>query len=116
MTDTELLERLNSALDQIREAIEERGAFLELERKPDLRWAGFARMPVGKLLVQTQKTGRQAAPDSKKQVAEALVDFTLEGRFIARILIYATNTELEFPGGSHRPLDHSGVAKMFTLL
>ena len=98
MTDSELLERMNDALEQIREAIEARGALLELEKKPDFRWAGMARMPAGKLLIQTQKTGKQAAPESKKPVAEAMADLTLEGRFLARVLFYSANTEIELPG------------------
>jgi len=116
MTDSELLERMNSALEQIREAIEARGGLLEIDKKPDFRWIGLARMPAGKLQIQTQKTGRQASPESKKPVAEALADLTLEGRFIARVLFYQSNTELEFPGGAHRALDHSGINKMLTLL
>ena len=114
--DSELLERMNAALDQIREAIETMGGLLELERSPDFRWSGLARLPAGKLLIHTQKTGRQAAPDSKKPVAEALADITLEGRFIARVLIYQTSADIELPGGARRPLDHSGIAKMFTAL
>jgi vacuolar-type H+-ATPase subunit E/Vma4 len=116
MTDSELLERLEEALEQIREAIEERGGLLELDRKPDFRWAGVARMPAGKLMIQSQKTGKQAAPDSKKRVAEAITDLTLEGRFLGRLLFYADNTEVELPGGAHRPLDHSGVAKIFSAM
>lgn len=114
MTDNELLERMNDALQQIREEIEAQGALLELEMKPDFRWAGIARMPAGKLLIQTQKTGKQAAPDSTKLVVEAMADLTLEGRFLARLLFYSTKTEIELPGGAHRPLDHSGVAKIFS--
>ena len=116
MTDSELQERMDNALEQIREAIEARGALLEIERKPEFRWAGIARLPAGKLLIQTQKTGKQASPDSKKPVAEAVADLTLEGRFLARLLFYAGNTEVELPGGAHRPLDHSGVAKIFSSL
>lgn len=112
MTDNELLERMDLALDQIREAIEARGAFLEMQKTPDFRWSGLARMPAGKLLVNTQKTGRQATPESKRPVAEALADLTLEGRFIARVLFYAAKAEIEFPGGIHKPLDHSGIAKI----
>src|SRR5208337_3470481 len=98
------------------EEIEARGALLEIDKKPDFRWAGVARTPSGKLMIQTQKTGRQAGPDSKKPVAEAIVDLTIEGRFLARLLFYAANTEVELPGGAHRPLDHSGVAKIFSAL
>ena len=116
MTDSELLERMDNALQQIKEAIEERGALLELEKKPDFRWAGMARTPSGKLMIQTQKTGKQAGPDSKKPVAEALADLTLEGRFLARLLFFPAKTEVELPGGARRPLDHSGVAKIFSSL
>jgi hypothetical protein len=116
MTDSELLERMNVALDQIREALEVRGGLLELERNPDFRWSGLARLPAGKLQIQTQKTGRQATPESKKLVAEALADVTLEGRFIARVLIYPASAEIELPGGARRPLDHSGIAKMLSNL
>ncbi|MGA3326629.1 MAG: hypothetical protein ABSF45_19345 [Terriglobia bacterium] len=114
MTDNELLERMNDALQQIREEIEAQGALLELDMRPDFRWAGVARLPAGKMIVQTQKTGRQAAPDSTKPVVEAMADLTLEGRFLARVLFYSTKTEIEFPGGARRPLDHSGVAKIFS--
>ncbi len=116
MTDSELFERMNDALEQIRVELEERGGLLELDRTPDFRWSGFARLPAGKLLIHTQKTGRQATPESKKPVAEALADLTLEGRLIARVLFYQANTELEFPGGAHKPLDHSGLTKMLSLL
>jgi hypothetical protein len=116
MTDSELLERMDDAIGQIREAIEARGAMLELEMKPDFRWNGMARTPSGKLMIQTQKTGKQAGPDSKKPVVEALADLTLEGRFLARLLFYSGNTEIEFPGGVHKPLDHSGVAKIFSAM
>jgi hypothetical protein len=116
MTDSELLERMNDALQQIREEIEARGALLELDTKPDFRWAGVARLPAGKLLIQTQKTGRQAAPESRKPVAEAFADLTLEGRFLARVLFYPDKTEVELPGGARRALDHSGVVKIFSSL
>lgn len=114
MTDNELLERMNDAFQQIREEIETQGALLELEMRPDFRWAGIARMPAGKLLIQTQKTGKQAAPESTKPVVEAMADLTLEGRFLARVLFYSAKTEIELPGGAHRPLDHSGIAKIFS--
>ncbi len=116
MTDSELLERMNDAFRQINEAVEAMGALLELDRKPDFRWSGMARLPAGKLLINTQKTGKQAAPDSTKPVAEALADLTLESRFIARVLFYANKSEIELPGGRRRPLDHSGVVKMFSSL
>jgi hypothetical protein len=116
MTDSELFERMDSALEQIRVELEVRGGLLELDKKPDFRWSGLARLPAGKLLIHTQKTGRQASPESKKPVAEALADLTLEGRFVARVLFYQAGTELEFPGGAHRPMDHSGLAKMLNTL
>jgi hypothetical protein len=116
MTDSELLGRMDDAIQQIREAIEGRGGLLELDMKPDLLWTGIARLPDGKLLINTKKTGKQAAPDSKKPVAEAIADVTLEGRFLARILFYAGNTEVELPGGAHRAFDHSGIAKMFSTM
>jgi hypothetical protein len=114
MTDSELQERMDNALQEIREEIEARGALLELDKKPDFRWAGMARTPSGKLMIQTQKTGRQAGPESKKPVAEAIADLTLEGRLLGRLIFYAANTEIELPGGAHRPLDHSGIAKIFS--
>lgn len=116
MTDSELLERMTQAIEDIRLALEARGGLVELEKKPDLRWSGLARLPSGKLQIQTQKTGRQPAPDSKKAVTEAVADLTLEGRFIARVLIHQSGTEIEFPGGARRPLDHAGIAKMLGLL
>jgi hypothetical protein len=116
MTDSELLERMNEAFRQITEQIESLGALLEMEKKPDFRWSGLARMPSGKLFVHAQKTGKQSAPDSHKAVAEALADLTLEGRFIGRILFFPAKTEIELPGGARRPLDHSGVVKMFSSL
>ena len=116
MTDSELIERMTQAIEDIRLALEARGGLLELEKKPDLRWSGLARLPNGKLLIQSQKTGRSATPDSKKAVTEALADLTLEGRFIARVLIHQSGTDIEFPGGARRPLDHSGIGKMLGLL
>jgi hypothetical protein len=116
MTDSELVERMDDAIEQIRMEIEARGSMLEIDKKPDLRWAGLARTPAGKLLIQTQKTGKQPGPDSKKPVAEALADLTLEGRFLGRLLFFAANTEVELPGGARRPLDHAGVAKIFSSL
>ncbi len=114
MTDSELLARMNDALEQITEAIEAGGALLELDKKPDFRWSGIARLPGGKLLINTHKTGKQATPESKKPVVEAIADLTLEGRILARILFYSARTEIEYPGGAHKPLDHSGVAKIFS--
>lgn len=116
MTDSELLERMDDALQQIREAIEARGALLELNMNPDFRWVGIARLPAGKLLINTFKTGKQAAPESKKPVAEAVADLTLEGRILARVLFYSANTEVELPGGAHKALNHSGIAKIFSSL
>ncbi len=114
MTDSELLERMEEAVQQITEAIEERGALLEMDRKPDFRWAGVARLPTGKLLIQTQKTGKQPDPEKNKPVLEAIADLTLEGRFLARVLFLSDRTDVELPGGAHRTLDHAGVAKIFS--
>jgi hypothetical protein len=114
MTDSELLERVENAFRQIVEEIEARGGMLELEKKPDLRWSGIARLPAGKLLINVRKTGKQAPPDSKKLVAEAIADLTLEGRFIARVLFYAASSEIELPGGGHKALDHAGIIKMLS--
>ena len=116
MTDSELLEHVEKAFRQIVDEIEARGGLLELDKKPDLRWAGTARLPAGKLLISLRKTGKQAAPESKKLVAEAIADLTLEGRFIARVLFYAESCEIEFPGGGHKPLDHSSIVKMLSSL
>ena len=116
MTDSELLDRMDNAFQQINEEIEARGALLELDKKPDFRWAGIARLPAGKLLINAQKTGKQVAPESTKAVVEATADLALEGRFIARILFFADNTEIELPGGARRPFDHSGIVKMFSSL
>ena len=114
MTDSELQERMDDAIEKIREAIEARGALLEVDKKADFRWAGIARTPSGKLLIQTQKTGKQPAPEGKKPVAEAFADITVEGRFLARLLFFAANTEVELAGGAHKPFDHSGIAKIFS--
>ncbi len=116
MTDSELTERMDNAFEQIREAIEARGALLEVDKKPDFRWAGMARTPSGKLMIASHKTGKQPTPESKKPVAEALLDLTLEGRLIGRLIIYAAHTEVELPGGGRRPFDHSGIAKMFSAM
>jgi hypothetical protein len=116
MTDSELLERMNDAFRQINESIEALGALLELDKKADFRWSGIARLPMGKLLINSQKTGKQSSPEGTKAVLEAYSDLTLEGRFIARVLFYADNTEIELPGGARRPFDHSGVVKMFSSL
>ncbi len=116
MTESELRSRMDDAIQQIREAIEERGGLLEIEVRPDFRWAGVARLPAGKLLLNTQKTGREAAPGDTKPVVEATADLTLEGRLIARILFYALKTEVELPGGAHKPFGHAGIAKAFEAL
>lgn len=113
MTDSELQARMDEAIQMIRQSIEERGGLLELEMQPDFRWAGVARLPSGKLLLRTQKTGRQAAPGDTKAVVEAAADLTLEGRLIARILFYSNKTEVELPGGAHKPFGHAGVTKAF---
>jgi hypothetical protein len=114
MTDSELQERMEEAVQQITEAIEQRGALLEIDRKADLHWAGVARLPTGKLLIQTHKTGKQPDPEKQKPVLEAIADLTLEGRLLGRILFHSDKTEVELPGGGHRALDHSGVAKIFS--
>ncbi len=114
MTESELLERMEEAVQQITEAIEQRGALLEIDRKADFRWAGVARLPTGKLLIQTHKTGKQPDPEKNKPVLEAVADLTLEGRLLGRVLFLSDRTEVELPGGGHRALDHSGVAKMFS--
>jgi hypothetical protein len=114
MTDSELQVRVEDAFGQIIEAIEARGGLMELDKKPDFRWSGIARLPAGKLLIHLRKTGKQAAPESKKQVAEAIADLTLEGRFIGSVLFYPESSEVELPGGSRKPLDHSSILKMLS--
>jgi hypothetical protein len=116
MTDSELQERMDEAIQVIREAIEERGGLLEVEKKPDFRWAGVARLPAGKLLLSTRKTGKQAAPGDTKSVIEASADVTIEGRLVARILFHSTKTEVELPGGIHKPLGHAAIARAFEAL
>jgi hypothetical protein len=116
MTDSELIERMEEAVQQITEAIEQRGALLEIDRKADFHWAGIARLPTGKLLIQTHKTGKQPDPEKQKPVLEAIADLTLEGRLLGRILFLSDKTEVELPGGAHRALDHSGVAKIFNAM
>jgi len=113
MTDSELQERMDETIHLIREAIEERGGLLELEKKPDFRWAGVARLPAGKLMLSTRKTGKQAEPGDTKPVIEASADLSLEGRLIARVLLYSTKTEVELPGGTHKPFNHAGLARAF---
>jgi hypothetical protein len=114
MTDSEITERVDSALQEIREAIEQGGGLLELDVKPECRWAGVARLPAGKLIINAHKTGRPPAPEGKRPVVEAIADLTLEGRLLARVLFYSGKTEIEFPGGAHKPLDHSGIARIFS--
>ena len=116
MTDSELQERMDEAIHLIQEAIEERGGLLELEKRPDFRWAGVARLPTGKLMLSTHKTGKQAAPGDTKSVIEASADLSIEGRLIARILFHSTKTEVELPGGAHKPLGHAGIARVFERL
>ena len=114
MTDSELQVRVEDVFGQIIEAIEGRGGLVELDRKPEFQWSGVARLPAGKLLIHLRKTGKQAAPDSTKLVAEAIANLTLEGRFIASVLFYPESSEIEFPGGGRKPFDHSGIAKMLS--
>ena len=116
MTDSELQERMDEAIHLIREAIEERGGLLEMEKKPDFRWVGVARLPAGKLMLSTHKTGKQAAPGDAKSVIEASADLIIEGRLIARILFHSTKTEVELPGGTHKPFGHAGIARAFEAL
>jgi len=113
MTDSELQARMDEALHLIREAIEARGGLLELEKQPDLRWAGLARLPSGKLMLSTHKTGKEAAPGDTRSVIEASADLSMEGRLIARILFYSTKTEVELPGGTRKPFSHAGIARAF---
>jgi hypothetical protein len=115
MTDGELQVRMDDGLEQIKEAIEARGARLELVKNPDFCWAGIVRrLPAGRLLINTRKTGKQAGPDSTKPVAEAVADVTLEGRLLGRLLFYAAQTEIELPGGGHKPMGRSGVDRIFS--
>jgi hypothetical protein len=107
---------MDEALGLIREAIEERGGLLEMEKKPDFRWAGVARLPAGKLMLSTHKTGKQAAPGDTKSVLEASADLSIEGRLIARILFHSTKTEVELPGGARKPFGHAGIARAFEAL
>jgi hypothetical protein len=116
MTDSELLERMDEAINLIREAIEQRGGLLDIEKKPDFRWAGVARLPAGKLMLSTHGTGKRAAPGDTKPVIEASADLSIEGRLIARVLFYSTKTELELPGGARKPFGHAGIARAFEAL
>jgi hypothetical protein len=116
MTDSELKGRMDEAFDLIREAVEKQGGLLEIEKRPDFRWVGVARLPSGKLLLNTRKSGKQAAPGVTKSVIEASADLAFEGRLIARILFYSTKTEVELPGGTHKPFGHAGIARAFEAL
>ena len=116
MTDSELQERMDEAIHLIQEAIEEQGGLLEMEKKPDFRWAGVARLPTGKLMLSTHKTGKRAMPGDTKSVIEASADLIIEGRLIARILFHSTKTEVELPGGTHKPFGHVGIARAFEAL
>lgn len=113
MTDSDLQERMDAAIQLIREAIEERGGLLEIEKKPDLKWAGAARLPAGKLTLNTRSSGKHAAPGDTKPVLEASADLIFEGRFVARLLFFSTKTEVELPGGIHKPFGHAGLARAF---
>jgi len=116
MTDSELQQRMDEVIHLIQEAIEERGGLLELEKKPDFRWAGAARLPTGRLMLNTRKTGKQAAAGETKAVIEASADLVFEGRLIARLLFYSTKTEVELPGGARKPFGHAGIARAFEAL
>jgi len=113
MTDIELQERMDEAVHLIREAVEERGGLLEIEKKSDSHWAGAARLPSGKLMLSIRRTGKQAEPGSTKPVIEASADLSFEGRLIARLLFYSTKTEVELPGGTHKPFGHAGIVRAF---
>jgi hypothetical protein len=116
MTDSELQERMDKAIQLIGEAVQEQGGLLELEKNPGFRWAGVARLPTGKLMLNTRKTGKRAAPGDTKLVIEASADLSFEGRLLARVLFYSTKTEVELPGGAHKPFDHAGIARAFEAL
>ena len=117
MTDSELQARMDDALGQVREALEERGARLDLVKNPDFQWAGVVRhLPAGRLLVNTRKTGKKAGADSTKAVAEAVADLTLEGRLLGRIHFCESVTEVELPGGTRKAMGAVGIARMFTSL
>jgi hypothetical protein len=49
-------------------------------------------------------------------VIEASADLSMEGRLIARILFHSTKTEVELPGGAHKPFGHAGIARAFEAL
>ena len=113
MTDSELQERMEQAIQLIREAVEERGGMLEIDKKPALSWLGTARLPSGKLMLNCRKTGRHATPEDTKPVLEMSADLTFEGRLVARLLFYSSKTEVELPGGTHKPFGHAGIARAF---
>lgn len=114
MIDSELQVRLEDALGQIKEAIEERGFRFELTRNPDFRWVGRSRVRAGIFLVNTKKTGKQPSPENTKPVAEAVADLMVEGRLLGRVFFYSASTEVELPGGARKPLDHSNLARIFS--
>jgi len=113
MTDSELQEKMEEAFRLIYEAIEARGGLLEIDKQPDLRWVGAARLPAGKVMLSTRKTGKHAQPGETKPVIEASADLSFEGRLLARLLFYSTKSEVELPGGTHKPLSHAGIARAF---
>jgi hypothetical protein len=67
-------------------------------------------------MLSTHKTGKQAGPGDTKSVLEASADLNMEGRLIARILFHSTKTEVELPGGAHKPFGHAGIARVFEAL
>ena len=113
MTDSELQDRMDEAIRLIREAVEERGGMLDIDKRADLAWLGTARLPSGKLMLNSRKTGRHAAPGDTKPVLELTADLTFEGRLIARLLFYSSKSEVELPGGTHKPFGHAGIARAF---
>jgi len=113
MADSGLEARMEEAIHLIREAVEQKGGMLELEKKPDLRWTGLARLPGGKLMLSTHTTGKQAAPGDTKSVLEGSADLSMEGRLVARILFHSNSTEVELPGGSRKPFGHAAIARAF---
>jgi len=113
MTESELRKQMDDAIQVIREAIEGHGGLLEIEKGPDFRWSGIARLPEGKLLLSTRKSGKQAVPGEMKSVLEATADLTLEGRLVARILFFSEKTEVELPGGTRKPFGHAGITRAF---
>jgi hypothetical protein len=52
-------------------------------------------------------------PGDTKSVIEASADLIIEGRLIARILFHSTKTEVELPGGAHKPFGHAGITRAF---